>query len=301
VKLRTSRFGSVRFSGWLLASLSLSLSGRVLAQEPEPSASQRPEPAPADPARTKLICAHAYEMSQRLRQGGQLQKAREQALICAQTSCPAVLTGDCTNWLGQLDSAIPSVIVDVRDARGQAVTSGLSSVSVDEQPLAGLLDGRAVPLDPGQRRFRITLADGRRLERTVIVTEGQKGQVVRFDAAPTPVARAAPRLAGPSSALTAGAATAGLLGGIGFAYFSLQGRADERRLEASCAPRCSESAVGSLQRTYLAADVSLGVSVAALAFLSYSWLTSDGDHAASKGVGAAVSSHGAALSFRESF
>jgi hypothetical protein len=33
-----------------------------------------------------------------------------------------VLIGDCTNWLAELDAAIASVILEVRDARGQLVT-----------------------------------------------------------------------------------------------------------------------------------------------------------------------------------
>jgi hypothetical protein len=54
-----------------------------------------------------------------------------------------------------------------------------------------------------------------------------------------------------------------------------------------------------LRRTYVAADVSLGVGVAALGVLSYLWLTSaDETHGA---VGASASSSGASLQFRRRF
>jgi len=245
---------------------------------------------------TKLRCAHAYEMSQRLEQDGKLQRAREQALVCAQAACPALLSGDCTRWLSELDGAIASVIIDVRDARGQAVPN--AHASVDGVPIDEPLDGRALPFDPGQRQFRVTLPDGRSLQRSLAIVEGKKGQYVRFDVAPALPAAAAPSPSRHPPVLTYGSAALGIMGGVGFVYFGLQGRADEKELEDSCAPRCSSSDIAALERTYLAADIALGVGVVALGALGYLWLTS-GDE--TRAVGASASGQGAALSFRERF
>jgi hypothetical protein len=250
----------------------------------------------ADADATKLRCAHAYEMSQRLKQDGKLQQAREQALVCAQTACPALLSGDCTSWLAELDGAIASVIIDVRDARGQAVPE--ARVSVDGVAADQLLDGRALPLDPGEWHFRVTLPDGRQLERTLVVVEGKKSQYVRFDVPAPPNAAAPARTSRHAPVLLYGATALGIMGGVGFAYFGLQGRADERELEDSCAPRCSSSDMAALERTYLAADVSLGVGVVALGALGYLLLTNRDEPSR---VSASVSSHGAGLSFRERF
>jgi hypothetical protein len=245
---------------------------------------------------TKLRCAHAFEMSQRARQDGKLQEARAQALVCAQADCPALLSGDCTTWLAELEGAIASVVVEVRDGHGQAVPS--AQVSVDGAPLTQSLDGRALPVDPGERHFAVVLPSGERLERTLVVTEGKKGQYLRFDAAPSvaPPPRVPARRLSPWAY---GAAAASVMGGVGFAYFGLQGRAEENRLDDACSPRCPSSDVSALERTYLAADVSLGVGVAAFGVLSYLWLTSGAEP--QRAVGATASSAGASLSYRQSF
>jgi len=278
------------------ACVALCLLLSVPAGAQSPAGGESPGTQVESPDATKLRCAHAYEMSQRLRQDGELQSAREQALVCAQTACPGVLSGDCTTWLVELEEAIPSVVVDVRDAHGQAVAQ--AQVSVDGQAVARSLDGRALPVDPGTRRFRVVLPGRQPLERSLVVTEGKKGQYLRFDLPPEP-SRAAdsPRPAG-LSPWAYGAAAAAVMGGVGFGYFGLQGRAEERRLDNTCAPRCPDSDVSALGRTYAAADVSLGVGVVALGVFSYLWLTSaDG----TSRVGVTAGKSGAALELRRRF
>lgn len=278
--------------------LQLLLGARASLAQTSPEA---PEPAPqaAEPDVTKLACAKAYEMSQRWRQDGKLQRAREQALACAQPACPAVLIGDCTNWLAELDAAIASVILEVRDARGQLVIE--ASVLVDGQPLASPLDGRALPLDPGMRRFTVTLPNGKTLERSLVVSEGQKSQLVRFELSAEPAAAPVQRSRRGPSALLYGAAAFGVMGGVGFAYFGLQGRADEKDLREGCSPRCTDRDLEPLERTYLAADISLGVGVVAAGLFGYLWLTRSDDAAPATAVGAQASGRGAALSFRQTF
>lgn len=237
-------------------------------------------------------------MSQRLEQSGKLREARAQALICAQQECPLVLSSDCTGWLAELDGAIASVIVDVRDGRGQAVTD--ARVRVDDGDFALNLDGRALPLDPGERRFRVTLKDGQVLERTVTIVEGKKGQYLRFDLAPAPAPAAPAPVARGRHApvLLYGSLALGVMGGVGFAYFGLQGQSDEDELDRSCAPSCPKGDVDALRRTYLAADVSLGIGVVALGALGYLWLTNESE---TRSVGVVPTSSGAALGYRARF
>jgi hypothetical protein len=280
-------------------SLQLLLAATASSAQSTAPESTEASPEPADADATKLACAKAYEMSQRLRQDGKLQQAREQALACAQPACPALLIGDCTNWLAELDAAIASVILEVRDAQGQLLTG--AAVSVDGVPLANALDGRALPLDPGTRRFVVTLPGGKKLERSLAISEGQKAQLVRFDVPAEPAPAPVPLRSSGSQALLYGAAAFSVMGGVGFAYFGLQGRADEQKLREGCAPRCSDADLAPLERTYLAADVSLGVGVAALGLLGYLWLTREDEAPARTSLGAQLSSRSATLSYRRAF
>ena len=56
-----------------------------------------------------------------------------------------------------------------------------------------------------------------------------------------------------------------------------------------------------LERTYLAADVSLGVGAAALGLLGYLWLTHQDEAAPAAALGARVTSRGATLSYQRAF
>ena len=266
------------------------------AEEPKSGGTDSLAESPADDTR-KVSCARAYEMSQRLRQEGRLKQAKEQALICAQPACPAVLVGDCTDWMLQLERAVPSVVVEVRDASGRAISD--VSVSVDGQALTSALDGRALTLDPGQRLFKVTLPGGRSLARTVIVTEGQQGQRVSFALPPQPGEPIQVRKRSGLSPLVYATGALGVLGVSGFAYFGLSGKGDERTLERRCAPRCTDSELAPLRQRYLAADISLGVGVAALSLFGYLWLTHEEDP--STGLHAVVSPQGASLGLRERF
>ena len=67
--------------------------------------------------------------------------------------------------------------------------------------------------------------------------------------------------------------------GLGaFAYFGLEGRAEYDRLqqEDGCAPTCSKSQVAAGRRSYIIADVALGVSIASAVAAGVLWLMHDG-------------------------
>jgi hypothetical protein len=55
----------------------------------------------------------------------------------------------------------------------------------------------------------------------------------------------------------------GVVGGAGFAFFGLQSIGHENDLRASCAPNCNPADVGGVRAEEHAADISLGVGVAA--------------------------------------
>jgi hypothetical protein len=60
------------------------------------------------------------------------------------------------------------------------------------------------------------------------------------------------------------------LAGIGaFTYFGISGLEEKSRLRSSCAPACTDDQTATLRARYLAADVSLGVGVIALAVAGY--------------------------------
>lgn len=125
---------------------------------------------------TKQECVAANDAAQDLRRAGWLRESREKLALCVSTSCPGPVREDCAQRISEVDAAMPSLVFEVKNGNG----SDLSAVHVtmDGRPTTDTLDGSALPVDPGEHRF--AFEDGSaRVERTIIVREGDKNRHVR--------------------------------------------------------------------------------------------------------------------------
>jgi hypothetical protein len=86
------------------------------------------------------------------------------------------MTKDCAKWLSDVEQRIPTVVLVAKEADGTELSD--VTVLVDDKPIAGRLDGRAIEMDPGARVFVFKTADGRRVEQHALVKEGERSQVV---------------------------------------------------------------------------------------------------------------------------
>ena len=85
-------------------------------------------------------CLAAYERSQELRLDGKFEASREQLSQCVDEGCPGLVRKDCSQWLGELDAAMPTIIFNARDAEGKDLVS--ARVRVDGNVMLEKLDGR---------------------------------------------------------------------------------------------------------------------------------------------------------------
>ena len=131
-----------------------------------------PGAAPVD----KAACLDAVSKGQVLREAHKLVEAREQFRVCARAECPAVVRGDCTSWVVEVETALPTVVITAKDEAGRDIFD--VDVSAEGQPLVSRLDGRAVPMNPGIHTLRLETADGGSLEQPIVVKEGVKNQDV---------------------------------------------------------------------------------------------------------------------------
>lgn len=256
---------------------------RVLACSVVVVASALAAPAGAAGA-SKRQCAQYFEDAQEERRRGKLVRARELLLACSQNSCGEVMTQACTALLDEVASQIPSVVCSLADARG-AISR--ADVTVDGELLTSRLDGRALSVDPGLHLIRMTTPDGRHAERRLLVVQGRSNQEVSFRLAPeasdtgvaAPEGKPPATLPPPAAETSRTAADSrstgsrvlpyffGALGatGIGgFAFLAYAGGRQERRLQ-ECWPRCDGARVQRVRNVYWAANVSLGVGIAAAA------------------------------------
>jgi hypothetical protein len=219
-------------------------------------------------------CLAASDSGQKERDSGHLIEAEKQFLFCSRDVCPRVVRNDCGKWASDVQGRTPTLVFAARDNKGTDLAE--VGVEVDGAAAASKLDGRAVPMNPGEHHLRFTHEGSAPIEQTVLVREGEKGRTIAVEfAAPG----AAEEAATPSAAKPGPPIAAYVLGGVGalslgsFAYFGISGASDASSLRSSCAPNCSDSSVSDVRRKLLIADVSLGVGVVSLAVAGYLLLT----------------------------
>ena len=225
-------------------------------------------------------CVDRHADAQRARRDGRPLAARRFLEECAASACPRMIADDCTRWAQEIEALIPSVAIvavgpDGRDVRRVRVV-------VDGEVLLEELDGKATPVDAGERRFRFEMDGAPPVERSLLIREGERARrvEVRFSAAapaatPLPVVRKAPAVAagggspGPWPFVVGGVGLVALGIGVGFGVHALATKADLD--DRSCAPGCPQDDVDAGERAVIVADVagaiglvSLGVAVVLL-------------------------------------
>jgi hypothetical protein len=208
----------------------------------------------------RAACVSSYERGQEARRAGSLREAAREFATCGDDSCPAITKTDCVTWLGEVAAATPSVSLVVLDAEGRDLTEG--RVQIDGEVVAESLDGKALPVDPGKRAIQVTTSAGAVVSETVLIREGEKLRRVELRLG-GPRGAPAPSSGGPSIATwVVGAAGGAAL--IGFGVVGGLGLAERSDAESTCAPRCTDATVASIEDKFLIADVLLGVGLAAL-------------------------------------
>jgi hypothetical protein len=134
----------------------------------------------ADP--TKAECIAANEQAQDLRGSGKLLEARAQLAVCIAQSCPGAIRQDCVLRLGDVEKALPTLVLIARDSSGNDV--GGVHATIDGKAVSHDLNGTAMPLDPGEHKIVLEAAGLPRTEKTVVLHEGEKArrEVVTFSA-----------------------------------------------------------------------------------------------------------------------
>ena len=248
----------------------------------------------AERADEKQQCASAAEEAEQLRSDARLLATRERLLRCSRPECPTAVRSDCTQWMTEVVAAIPTVVLGVRDARGQDVLG--AHVSVDGVALAHGLEGRALEVDPGVHTFRFESA-GAAAEQVVLIREGEKSRTItatldRGPVAPAPSAAVAPLPASSTSSLRPSPWT-WALGGIGLlalgigAYLELSVNADASGLESMCGHSCSHAQVDPLVlKQQVLGPIAFGIGALSLGLAGYTLFAAPASGGAVSGVSA---------------
>lgn len=221
----------------------------------------------------KKECAAAYEQAQVFRKERRLIEAQEQLAICAQKACPIVVRKECGKWQAEVEAAMPTVVLEVRDATGQPAAK--ARVFLDGTLLTESIDATAIPVNPGEHVFRYEMPGADPIEQGVTIREGTKDRKLSVElvaSAPPP----SPPKPSPWEPPLLGLVFAGVgaLGVGGFTALGIVGINQRDELRDTCAPACAESDVSSVRTKLLLADISLGVGVVSLGVATYFFVSS---------------------------
>ena len=226
-------------------------------------------------------CIAANEEAGPLRRAGKLREARARLRLCAATSCPAAVQRDCIALATEVDREVPSVAFSVQDAAGNDIPD--VRVSLDGQPIADKLDGKALDVDPGDHVFRFESSAFPPIEKRLVIIVAEKNRrervliggakpVVPVVVATVPVVPASsPSNGRRNVGLAVGGTGLGLLaaGGVSGIVAVLEWSAAKNACGPTFPDSCRNQSAATSDRsaTLVAsavADVALGVGAAAL-------------------------------------
>jgi len=146
--------------------------------------------APAARADDGPTCSEAFDQSQVKRDEGKLLEARKLLRACSGATCSPTQQRLCLEWLTDVSTRMPSVVLSAKDGSGADLVD--VKVTVDGVQVAMKLDGRAIDVDPGAHSFTFELADGTTAETRTVAEESRKGKVVSVTLGRPPVPAVAP-------------------------------------------------------------------------------------------------------------
>jgi hypothetical protein len=198
-----------------------------------------------------MDCLTANETALKLSQDHKLLAEREQLLICAAESCPSEVRRECAARIEEVNSAIPTVVFEVKDANGRDVSR--VRVLVDGELLAERLDGTALAIDPGEHVFTFGVSGNRVIEMRLLIRESHKERrervvVERLEPSKVEVqerTREHPRAVareksgmGTQRILALISGSIGIVGvGVG-TYFGVRTMSEKTTAEEACPDRC---------------------------------------------------------------
>ncbi len=125
---------------------------------------------------SKEGCIDAHSRGQDAKEQGKLSLARKLFLSCAQSTCPALVQGDCARFADDLTRMQPTLSFVARDAASADLPD--TAVYIDGVLVVTRLDdGKAHDVDPGPHTIKF-IHGSKDQTMTLVVGAGEKGRTV---------------------------------------------------------------------------------------------------------------------------
>lgn len=121
---------------------------------------------------SKRECVSLNESGQELRQARKLHDARERFQACTVPSCPQVVRDDCRTRLLEVEHALPTIKLSVKDSHGKVVQP--SRLTIDGHARTPSEAIRVIEVDPGEHVIEIGAEGYGSVAKTLSAREGVK-------------------------------------------------------------------------------------------------------------------------------
>ena len=243
----------------------------------------------AQQRRVVQACERTYQRGVKLERANRLVEAHEALQTCATAVCGEFLHHQCAAGRDRIAADTPSIVPLVTDDAGTTITD--VEVALDGEVVTSMIDGLAIHVDPGPHELTFKRNGALIGTQKVVAVQGRRNQPVAIQLhTPKPVpALAEPQPAPPKvpeAALSELPAPAtpkrgsylgsyvllgtGVAALAGYGMLTAWGSSDNDQL-AKCTPNCLQSSVDHIHDLYLAANISLGVGVAAVLTGGWWW------------------------------
>ncbi len=213
---------------------------------------------------SKEACVDAHSRGQDARELGKISLARKLFLSCAQSTCPALVQGDCARFADDLTRMQPTLSFVSRDGGGADLPD--TTIYIDGVlTVTRLDDGKAHDVDPGPHTIKF-IHDGNDQVQTIVVGAGEKGRTVSatFGAAVVPAALGGaarrqvdrgPRVTHPTGAkVVIGLGATMVLGGGAVVIYGLT------RVPGNCSTSTHQCAAPPGDKSFSDANSAIGIS-----------------------------------------
>ena len=222
----------------------------------------------------KLTCIAQLDRAQSLQSARKLSEARASYLECAAATCPDLVRDDCSRSAVDMERSLPSLVFSARDAASHDLPD--VRVLLDGEAVGAALDGHAVIVNPGAHTVRMERIGGGVVETKLVAREGEKNRLVSGSFV-TPITNPNDKPKAESGrfpTLPVVLGGAGLLAIGSGVFLRLDASSDAGALHGTCAPACDQSARDALSDKLVAANIALGVGIAAVVLATATWLVS---------------------------
>lgn len=244
--------------------------------------------ATAAPARADApeVCATTAEHALEHQESARYVTALEEYQACAVDSCPRIVREDCRKGIQEVKRRAPRLFVRVRDAAGADVLD--AEVTLDGQRVSVEERTRGRLVDPGVHAVKVGGKAAAKVERSVMVTAGDRERTVEVVLEPVQVTPPGPSSPPPAPAPTRplperktsrDPTLALVVGGLGVSVLAASGivganaLSEYRGLETRCGSACSPDEVASVDKKIVVTDVLIGTGIVALGAALVLWLT----------------------------